>query len=167
LLRAGSYGMDSVKWLEKIEVLSAPDNSFFVTHRYLRATNGSSADGDNRVGPIQIKSIIVQPIEAAVLRGTTVDIGGYAWAGRERINRVEVTTDGRKSWRRCQLLTESKPFGWVPWRFLWERPQPGLQTIAVRAFGELKAAQPPTRNVARLDKYELNQYHQVNFKVMA
>ena len=167
LLRAGSYGMDSVKWLERIEVLTAPDKSFFMTHRYLRDTNATSAGVDNRVGPIQIKSIIVQPVEAAVIRGPKIDIGGYAWAGREQISRVEVTVDSGKSWQPSQLLTDSKPFGWVPWRFLWERAQPGVQTIAVRAFGESKGMQPSTRNVARLDKYELNYYHQVSFKVTA
>jgi len=166
LLRPGFYGMDSVKWLRKIEVLSTPDNSFFTTHRYLRETNSISSSDGNRVGPILIKSIIVQPVEAAVIHGTTVDIGGYAWAGREQIGRVEVTTDGGQSWRRSQLLGSSQPFAWVPWRFLWERVPAGLQSIAVRAFGESKAAQPAVRNIARVDKYELNHYHQVNFKVV-
>jgi sulfane dehydrogenase subunit SoxC len=159
--------MDSVKWLQKIEVLKAPDNSFFTTHRYLRDTNATSVDKDNRVGPVQIKSIIVQPVEAAVIRGSTIDLGGYAWAGRERVSRVEVTIDMGKSWHRCQLLTDSQPFGWVPWRFLWERAQPGVQSVVVRAFGEsIGRVQPSTRSIARLDKYELNYYHQVNFKVM-
>ena len=167
LLRAGFYGMDSVKWLERIEVLNGPDNSFFTTHRYLRDTNATTAGKNNRVGPIQIKSIIVQPVEAAAVRGPTIDIGGYAWAGREQISRVEVTMDRGKSWQRSQLLTDSLPFGWVPWRFLWERAEPGVQSIAVRAFGESKGVQPSTRNIARLDKYELNYYHQVSFKVMA
>ena len=167
LLRAGFYGMDSVKWLTKIEVLKVPDNSVFTTHRYLRDTNAISADKDNRVGPVQIKSIIVLPVEAAVIRGPAIDIGGYAWAGRERIDRVEVTTDAGKSWQRSQLLADSQPFGWVPWKFVWDRAQLGLQTIAVRAFGESNIAQPSTRDIARLDKYELNHYHQVSFKVTA
>jgi DMSO/TMAO reductase YedYZ molybdopterin-dependent catalytic subunit len=167
LLRAGSYGMDSVKWLERIEVLTAPDKSFFTAHRYLRDTNAPSTGEDNRIGPVQIKSIIVQPVEAAVIRGPTIDIGGYAWAGREQISRVEVTMDRGRSWQRSQLLTDSQPFGWVPWRFLWERAQPGVQSIAVRAFGESKGMQPSTRNMARLDKYELNYYHQVSCKVTA
>ena len=165
LLRAGFYGMDSVKWLEKIEVLKAPDDSFFTTHRYLREADATSGDRDNRVGPIQIKSVIVQPVEAAAIHGPAVDIGGYAWAGREQINRVEVTLDRGKSWQRSQLLTDSQPFGWVPWRFVWERAQPGVQSIAVRAFGESKGVQPSTRDIARLDKYELNYYHQINFRV--
>jgi len=167
LLRPGSYGMDSVKWLERIEVLTAPDQSFFTTHRYLRDTNTTSGGEDNRVGPVQIKSIIVQPVEAAVIRGPAIAIGGYAWAGRETISRVEVTVDRGKSWQRSQLLTDSQPFGWVPWRLLWERAQPGVQSISVRAFGESSEVQPPTRNIARLDKYELNYYHQVSFKVTA
>src|SRR5580658_2243273 len=167
LLRAGFYGMDSVKWLERIEVLTAPDESFFTTRRYLRDTNATTAGEDDRVGPVQIKSIIVQPTEAAVIRGPAIDIGGYAWAGREQIGRVDVTVDRGKSWQRSHLLTEPQPFSWVPWRFLWERAQPGVQSIAVRAFGESKGVQPSTRNIARLDKYELNYYHQVSCKVTA
>jgi DMSO/TMAO reductase YedYZ molybdopterin-dependent catalytic subunit len=163
----GSYAMDSVKWIEKIEVLEDPDNSFFMTHRYLRQTHARSADAADRVGSMRIKSIIVKPVEAAVIHGTTIDIGGYAWAGRERINRVEVTADDGKSWRQAQLLTESQPFGWVPWRFLWERAPVGVQTIAVRAFGAAWAVQPSTRSLARDDKYELNHYHQVSFTVKA
>jgi DMSO/TMAO reductase YedYZ molybdopterin-dependent catalytic subunit len=167
VLVPGVYAMDSVKWIEKIEVLEDPDNSFFMTQRYLRQTRPITAEPHDRVGAMQIKSIIVKPVEAAVIRGTAVDIGGYAWGGRERINRVEVTTDDRKSWRRARLLTESQPFGWVPWRFLWERAPSGVQTIAVRAFGAAGAEQPSTRSVAREDRYELNHYHQVSFTVKA
>jgi DMSO/TMAO reductase YedYZ molybdopterin-dependent catalytic subunit len=167
LLRAGSYGMDSVKWLEKIEVLKAPDNSFFTTRRYLRDTDAPGADKNNRVGPVRIKSIIVRPVEASVIRGPTIDIGGYAWAGRERITRVEVTIDGSKSWQKSEMLTDSHPFGWVPWRFVWQHAQPGIQTIAVRAFSESNRVQPSSPDPARLDKYELNYYHQVSFKVIA
>jgi DMSO/TMAO reductase YedYZ molybdopterin-dependent catalytic subunit len=162
LVIPGSYAMDSVKWVEKIEVLEDPDNSFFTTHRYQRQLG---ADPPVRVGAVQIKSIIAKPVEAAVIRGTAIDIGGYAWAGSERINRVEVTTDDGKSWRQARLLTESQPFGWVPWKFLWEHAPAGVQTIAVRAFGAAGAVQPSTRSVAREDKYELNHYHQVTFTV--
>ena len=163
----GFYAMDSVKWIEKIEVLEDPDNSFFTTHRYLRQTHAKSADLADRVGAMQIKSIIVKPVEAAVIHGTTIGIGGYAWAGRERINRVEVTMDDGKSWRQARLLAESQAFSWAPWRFLWERAPHGVQTIAVRAFGAAGAGQPSTRSVAREDQYELNHYHQVSFTVKA
>jgi hypothetical protein len=138
-----------------------------MTQRYLRQNRAINLDPHDRVGALQIKSIIVKPIEAAVIRGTVVDIGGYAWGGRERINRVEVTSDDGKSWRRARLLTESQPFGWVPWRLLWERASSGVQTIAVRAFGAAGAVQPSTRSVAREDRYELNHYHQVSFTVKA
>jgi DMSO/TMAO reductase YedYZ molybdopterin-dependent catalytic subunit len=167
VLVPGFYAMDSVKWIEKIEVLEDLDDSFFTTHRYLRQTHAKSVDPDDCVGAIQIKSIIVKPAEAAVIRETRIDIGGYAWAGRERINRVEMTMDDGKSWRQVQLLTRSQPFSWVPWRFIWERAPSGVQTIAVRAFGAAGAVQPSTRSVAREDKYELNHHHQVTFTVVA
>jgi len=163
----GFYAMDSVKWIEKLEVLEEPDNSFFTTHRYLRQTRGISADPPVRVADVRIKSIIAKPVEAAVIRGTAIDIGGYAWAGRERIKRVEVTLDDGKSWRQAQLLNESDLNNWVAWRFLWEHPPAGVQTIAARAFGAAGAAQPSIRSGAREDKYELNQYHQVTVTVKA
>lgn len=167
LLRAGIYGMDSVKWLEKIEVISSPDKSFFNAHRYLRTTGATSDDTATRVSAVQIKSIIVKPVEAAIVHGPTLEIGGYAWAGQEKIRRVEVTMDNGKSWRPSQLLAESRLYEWVPWKLLWERVQPGLQTIAVRAWGESDSVQPARRSPERLDRYELNHYHRVSFKVIS
>ena len=158
--------MDSVKWLDKIEVLDGLDNTFFMTRRYLRS-DGASVNPGRRVGPMQIKSIIVTPVEAAVIRGTSIRIGGYAWAGNERVERVEISMDGGKSWIRTQLLTNSQPFGWVPWRFLWERVKPGVQCVVARAFGESGALQPSTRSPDRTDQYELNEYHQVFFRTTA
>jgi DMSO/TMAO reductase YedYZ molybdopterin-dependent catalytic subunit len=165
LVVPGSYAMDSVKWVEKIEVLETPDDSFFTTHRYLRQTRGSTTEVPVSVEAVQIKSVIAKPVEAAVIRGTAIDAGGYAWAGSERISRVEVTMNDGRSWQQARLLAESQPYGWVPWKFSWERIPAGVQTIAVRAFGAAGASQPSTRSAAREDKYELNYYHQVTFTV--
>jgi DMSO/TMAO reductase YedYZ molybdopterin-dependent catalytic subunit len=160
-LLPGSYGMNSVKWLRRIEVLEDPVADFFTDQRFRRVSGDLVGDS---VGEIRVKSIIVQPKLNAALRGDTIRAGGYAWAGADAIGRVEVSVDS-EPWRTANLLDKPAKYGWVPWEWGSGALRPGVHTVAARAFTASGQSQPPARDPLRQDEYELNQYQRIRFMI--
>jgi DMSO/TMAO reductase YedYZ molybdopterin-dependent catalytic subunit len=159
LVAPGRYGMDSVKWIERIEVLDGPDDSFFMANRFRRVSGGRVGEP---VGRIAVKSNIVQPVADAVLRGDLPAAGGYAWAGADPVVRVEVRLD-RGSWMPAELIWRPSELAWMPWRFPIRRLTPGAHTIEARAATRAGQVQPDDRDAGREDSYELNQVQRVHF----
>jgi DMSO/TMAO reductase YedYZ molybdopterin-dependent catalytic subunit len=155
----GRYGMDSVKWLERIDLLAAPDDSFYMTQRFRRVR---SAVVGEPVGPIQVKSIIVKPAQNAALRGQALEVGGYAWAGVHAIQSVDIRVDGGP-WTPAHLLSAAPPLAWVAWRFSARLEAPGVHTVESRATSRGGEVQPEQRDPARDDEYELNHVQRVGF----
>jgi DMSO/TMAO reductase YedYZ molybdopterin-dependent catalytic subunit len=159
LLVAGRYGMDSVKWIERIDLLDKPGDSFYMTQRFRRVSANTVGDP---VGRIAVKSIIVKPEEGSALHGD-ITAGGYAWAGPAPIARVEIRMDGLP-WRQAQLLHPPQSLSWVPWRFPIRQLRPGAHVIEARAFTKSGQAQPTQRDPGREDSYELNHVQRVQFQ---
>jgi DMSO/TMAO reductase YedYZ molybdopterin-dependent catalytic subunit len=159
IIAAGRYGMDSVKWIESIRVLDAPDDSFFMQRRFRRVRGGKAGE---LVGPIVVKSIVAKPVENAALRGASLLAGGFAWAGADIIGRVDVRLDG-DVWTAAKLLSAPALFGWVAWQFEVRRLRPGMHTIESRAVTRTGHVQPARRDPLREDDYELNQVQRVRF----
>jgi sulfane dehydrogenase subunit SoxC len=159
LLVAGRYGMDSVKWIERIELIDQPGDSFYMAHRFRRVRGNTVGEP---VGPIAVKSVIVKPEEASALRGDAI-AGGYAWAGPDPIARVEIRVDDG-GWRPAYLLPGPQSLGWVPWRFPIRPLRPGVHMIEARATTKSGQVQPVQRDPGREDSYELNQVQRVQFQ---
>lgn len=162
----GWYGMDSVKWLAGIEALEHPDTSYFMTHTYI-ATRLQVVVGSDQwpITRMRVKSLVVDPHDGAVVARGLVTIRGMAWAGVNRIARVEVSTDGGKNWALVTLDKDIRPYTWVLWSYPWEARMPGVYTILVRATDDHGNAQPAARDNLRVDNYELNWYHTVHCEV--
>ncbi len=154
----GAYGMDSVKWLRRIELIGGEDHSFFQRRRFLRWTDRGFVE----LGPMRVKSVIVRPRQGQAVRGE-LEIGGFAWAGPRTVKSVEVTADDGQTWRRATLLAPSRPYGWAPWSIRLRPGQPpGACRLAARAFDSAGGVQPAGRDPARRDEYELNHWHRVS-----
>lgn len=154
---AGYYGADSVKWLQKVEVLAEPDEDFYMTRRFRRVRGGTPREP---VGPVRVKSLIVRPRAGQLIRESTIEAGGFAWAGAEAIARVEARLDAR-AWEAATPMARSEPFSWTPWRHLFEHAGPGAHRIVARAFSASGPGQPEARDPAREDEYEQDHYHAV------
>jgi sulfite oxidase len=71
-----------------------------------------------------------------------VEVAGYAFAGDDRgIARVDVSTDGGRSWRQAGLGEEAGPWAWRQWRTVIDIPA-GPAEIIARAWDTSAAAQP-------------------------
>ncbi|MCI0422156.1 MAG: molybdopterin-dependent oxidoreductase [Acidobacteria bacterium] len=145
-LLPGWHGMDSVKWLRRIDVLAAGENQ-----TYLRRSRSG------RVMPItkmNAKSVFARPVDGAILFRRRLLCRGTAWAGEKKVHKVEVSTDGAHSWQLAGLLDPPLPYAWVRWEYGWKIPAPGNYELVVRATDESGRTQPADRDPDRMDEYE-------------
>jgi DMSO/TMAO reductase YedYZ molybdopterin-dependent catalytic subunit len=138
----GWYGVASVKWLRRIEVLDRPFRGYYQSTKY---TVQRRVDGRTElevVGPMPVKSEVVRPGAGAVLGPGTNRIFGVAWAGEEAVARVEVSTDGGRTWEHADLLGPCTPYCWSLWEYLWEVAEPGEYALLARATSTGGRTQP-------------------------
>jgi sulfite oxidase len=158
-LLPGWYGMDSVKWLERIVVAAAPLPSEGGAYQQTRQT--LSGELDRQLLPrVQVKSVIVDPGQGAVLRRGRAEIRGLAWSGAGKIDSVEVSADAGGTWRTA-TLDSGTDLEWVVWRVSLEVTQRGAVELVARAKDAQGQLQPAERDPARLDGYANNWYHRV------
>jgi DMSO/TMAO reductase YedYZ molybdopterin-dependent catalytic subunit len=153
----GWYGMDSVKWLQRITVLGprekpAAYEQSGMSQLYSRLRKGQPP---TRITSILVKSLINYPTNEAKLVAAVYPVSGYAWTGDGVIRRVQVSVDGGKIWSAAKLETPVRPFTWVRWSYSWQA-QPGEHVLLSRAEDSAGNRQPPARDPERLDSYELN-----------
>lgn len=155
------YGMDSVKWLERIVVLgrseSDPD---YLASRMDRVYNRVIRDAAGRTQTVRLRELQVKSAIAWPARGNTLPAGkhvvrGFAWSGSGNIRSVEISTDGGRTWSQTHPDAPQKAFGWLRWSCEW-KPAPGEYKLMSRATDAAGNRQPLQRDPRRKDGYELN-----------
>jgi DMSO/TMAO reductase YedYZ molybdopterin-dependent catalytic subunit len=152
LVVPGWYGMASVKWLVRIEVLAGAYDGFqqVVGYHYRKVKGEKGVP----IRHMKVRSLMVPPgmpdyftRRRLVERGSHV-IFGRAWAGEGvEVRRVELAVDG--AWRDAELDPWEKGFAWRAWRCAWHA-EPGEHVLACRATDALGNVQPmqPDWNLA-------------------
>jgi DMSO/TMAO reductase YedYZ molybdopterin-dependent catalytic subunit len=138
----GWYGVASVKWLGRIEVLDRPFRGYFQTTKYTvrrRTTHGTEMVV---VGPMAVKSEILRPHAGAEVGLGPSRVFGVAWAGEQPVTAVEVSTDDGRSWSQAELLGPSAPYSWTLWEYAWEVAEAGEHVLLARARGADGQVQP-------------------------
>jgi hypothetical protein len=139
----GWYGVASVKWLERIEVLAKPFHGYYQSVKYTVKRRSASGGLETVVvGPMEVKAELVRPVDEAVLHLGTNRLFGIAWAGEEAVASVEVSTDGGRHWQRADLLTAPAKYCWTLWEYLWEVAVEGDYTLLARATSSSGRVQP-------------------------
>jgi DMSO/TMAO reductase YedYZ molybdopterin-dependent catalytic subunit len=166
----GWYGMDSVKWLQRVEVLTELDNSPIMTQRYLREVR--QADGTTAAEPVtsmRVKSAFSRPLDGAIVLGRRFLVRGVAWAGENRVRTVQISTDKGATWNDAELISDhsmrSRRYSWVLWKYNWNIASPGSHELMARATDDQGNTQPAERPPARRDVHELNHYERVQCTV--
>jgi DMSO/TMAO reductase YedYZ molybdopterin-dependent catalytic subunit len=148
----GWYGMASVKWLSRILVIDRAFRGYFQTADY---TFWEQRDGLPiqllPVGEVEVKAEIARPARHEVVAANEVyRMHGAAWTGESEITKVEVSTDGGRSWSAAGLLGDTTRYGWRLWEHYWRTPaQPGHFTLMARATDARGRTQPIERDVHR------------------
>jgi DMSO/TMAO reductase YedYZ molybdopterin-dependent catalytic subunit len=147
----GWYAMASVKWLERVMVIDQPFNGYYQTLDYaFWKRNGGMAELVP-LSEMQIKAEISQPKEGDIVpANSNLRVHGAAWAGDVEITKVELSTDGGKTWNETKLLGQSKRNAWRLWEFDWLTPtKSGRRTLIARATDSKGRTQPTERDPDR------------------
>ena len=157
----GWYGMDSVKWLQRIVVLGPDDKALNfeasgMNKLYNRLVKQGSGDVHvTRLTDVLVKSAIAWPPDHTKLPAGRHLVRGFAWTGAGLVRRVDLTTDAGGAWSPAEFEAPPKPFTWVRWKFLWGAA-PGEHVLMSRATDDAGRQQPLKRDSARKDGYEMN-----------
>jgi sulfane dehydrogenase subunit SoxC len=156
LLLPGYEGNMNVKWLRRIKVTREPTMTKDETSKYtILLPSGKSLQF---VFPIEAKSVITHPSPGMNLNGPGLcEISGLAWSGYGKITRVDVSTDGGKSWAPAALQEPILPNALtrfrIPWR--WSGGPAVLQSRATDSSGYVQ----PTRAVLITQRGTRTIYH--------
>src|SRR5882672_3499774 len=140
LFLPGWEGNMSVKWLRRLKIVPAPIMTKDETSRY----TDLQADGKSLMFtyPMMVKSVITRPSHGMTLRGAGLhQISGIAWSGDGTLTRVEVTTDGGRTWVDAPLGPPVLPRAITRFRLPW-RWDGGATVLKSRATDDTGARQP-------------------------
>ena len=136
LLLPGFEGNMNVKWLRRLEVGDLPWHTRQETSHY----SDLMPDGIARefTFVMEAKSVITSPSGGQTLAGPGfMEITGLAWSGNGKITRVDVSTDGGKTWTEATLQEPVLPIAWTRFRlpWTWDGQPTRLQSRAIDETG--------------------------------
>ncbi|MCL4768700.1 MAG: sulfite oxidase [Hyphomicrobiaceae bacterium] len=144
LIVPGWYGMASVKWLSRIEVLDRPFDGFQQVGTYIYRRQRD--DAGVPVTHMRVKSLMVPPgipdwyTRRRLLEHGPVELRGRAWSGGGvPVANVEVGVDGE--WQEATLDPDAGNYAWRGWRFTWDAT-PGEHELVCRATDAAGQVQP-------------------------
>jgi sulfane dehydrogenase subunit SoxC len=161
----GWQGPFNVKYLSHIKVVDQPYHTWneSMNHSVMRADIGGKARWYKfEWGP---KSVITRPSAGlATLRPGYVEITGLAWSGGGKVSKVDVSTDGGKSWKEAKLQAPVLPKAHTRFNFdwVWNGEEAVIMSRTTDERGEVQpsraelyknygivgeAAQKPTRTI--------------------
>lgn len=144
----GWEGVSNVKYLRNIKVTDKPYYLKVETANYTNLTpDGKASWYEFQVGP---KSLITFPSDAHQLPGSGLyEISGLAWSGRGAIRRVEVSTNGGRTWKDAQLQQPvfRKAFTRFRMAWNWDGEETLIQSRCTNEFGDI---QPTRKELATL-----------------
>lgn len=157
LIVPGWYGMASVKWLARLRLLERAFEGFFQTKRYVV--------GDRPLREIAARALITWPTEGARMAARPFVARGYAWSGRGDLARVEVSSDGGRSWRDATLGDALSRYAWREWHAAIAPAGESDLALLARAITSDGAAQPLTE-VRNAQGYQNNAVRPVRVAIV-
>ncbi len=157
LIVPGWTGNINVKWLRRLTVVDRP---------YLTRMDGVGQPTlmpDGKARQLQFvmeaKSVITFPSGGQRLPGPGLyEVSGLAWSGRGLVRRVEVSTDGGRTWRDARLQAPVLRFAHarfsLDWR--WDGREAVLQS---RCIDETGYVQPTLRELVRVRGLESHYFN--------
>jgi sulfane dehydrogenase subunit SoxC len=140
LIIPGWEGNTNVKWLHSLKLTDQAYMARDETAKY----SDLMPDGKARIFTyaMEAKSVITFPSGGQVLTNPGLyEITGLAWSGKGKIERVDITTDGGKTWTKAKLQEPRLPIALTRFRMAW-RFEGREAAIASRAVDETGYVQP-------------------------
>jgi sulfite oxidase len=143
----GFAGIRSPKWLARITVQDHPSNNPMQADDYklfppdVTAETADPAHGIT-IEAMPLNSAICEPARGAALKAGRHAIRGYAIASDRAVARVDVSTDGGRSWAQARIDRDADaPYAWTFWEIERELTT-GEHELAVRAWDSAGQTQP-------------------------
>lgn len=144
LLLPGWEGNINVKWIRRIKISDRPFQTREETSKY---TDLLPREGKARQFTFEwdAKSVITYPSGGQAVPGKGfLEITGIAWSGRGQVDKVEVSTDGGRSWGLAKVQGPINPRAatrfYYPW--IWD----GQEAIILSRCTDTTGYIQPTRN---------------------
>jgi hypothetical protein len=133
--------MKNVKWLRSIECVTFDFLGYWMER------------GWSDIASVNTNTRIDTPSRAVKWSGGPVEIAGIAFAGARGVGKVEVSTDGGKTFSPAELEPALGTLTWVRWKMEWTPPGVNKYQLVARSTdrtGELETEvkRPPFPNGA-------------------
>jgi sulfane dehydrogenase subunit SoxC len=153
LLIPGFSGVSNIKWLRRIKVVDQP----YMQKAEAAGYSSVRLDGKARWFMMEMppKSLITRPSGGQQLAGPGFyEITGLAWSGRGTIRKVEISTDGGRTWKEAQLQEPIHRIAHTRFRFPWNwnGEEAVLQS---RCTDDLDQTQPSLAEFSQVWKVDL------------
>ncbi|SNY52971.1 sulfite oxidase [Paractinoplanes atraurantiacus] len=132
------YAVASVKWLERLDVITEPFTGEFQTGHYVYQWPDRPSEP---VTLMRIRARITDPQPGAFIPAGTHMIHGKAWSGAGPITEVGLSFTGESEWAPATVEPPRGPYQWQDWSFRWEAT-PGRHSIRARARDAAGNVQP-------------------------
>ena len=139
LFLPGFEGNMSIKWLRRIKLGTEPWQTREETSAYTDLLPSGKAQ--QFTFAMDVKSVITQPSGMMRLKSKGFyEISGFAWSGNGKIRRVEISTDGGKTWFEAVLQEPVMDKSLVRFRYpwIWDGAPAILMSRAVDSSGDIQ-----------------------------
>ena len=110
----GKYGMKKPKWLTRIEFV---DKEYLGYWEYQGWSKSRAA----------VQSVTDDPHDGANISGANFVLTGWAIANENGMTKVEVSTDGGRTWSPRSIFSNPSPSSGSFWKYVWANPAEGKQ----------------------------------------
>jgi DMSO/TMAO reductase YedYZ molybdopterin-dependent catalytic subunit len=148
LIVPGWDGTSWVKWVTRLTPTADTSGGFFMNPgyrypKYARPPGSPAVPAELEViEGMPVKSSLTAPEDGSKVPMAPLTIKGFAWAGENAIERVDISVDGGSRWQAAQLSPQKLPFAWRLFTLSWTPKQQGYHTILSRATDTAGNVQP-------------------------
>jgi hypothetical protein len=129
----GFYGMMNPKWITEIELVDSTYEGFWQRKGWTNNRNDNIYSSIVTMGSQDIRNRFPHLVNDNLTIGKTTQIAGVAYAGDRGISKIEVSTDGGKTWKSTIIKDPLSKYTWVLWTSKFTPKVNGDYNIVVRA----------------------------------
>jgi DMSO/TMAO reductase YedYZ molybdopterin-dependent catalytic subunit len=129
----GFYGMMNPKWITEIELVDKTYEGFWQRKGWSNKKNDNIYSSIVIPGDQPIRNRFPHLVNENFMPGKASPIAGFAFAGDRGISKIEVSTDGGKTWKTAIIKEPLSNYTWVLWTGGFIPKENGDYRIVVRA----------------------------------
>jgi hypothetical protein len=129
----GFYGMMNPKWITEIELVDKTYEGFWQRKGWSNKKNDNIYSSIVIPGDQQIRNRFPHLVKENFVPDKPSPIAGFAYAGDRGISKIEVSTDGGKTWKSAIIKEPLSKYTWVLWTGGFTPKENGNYRIVVRA----------------------------------